>query len=104
MKVLCDGVEVVSLSDNQKKVLAYNIPSDALDADLKRRVAWVLNHKYEQAMKNFRAEWEPKLKADGAKSLPCGDEDFCALVFSRADYKDRSARDAAQKLADRQSQ
>lgn len=98
MKIICDGVEVVSLSDMQMKVLAHMIPNDELNSDLKRRVSWVLNHKYAQCLQALRAEFEPKLKAGGAQSIPCDDEEFCRMVFAREDYKDRAARDRAASL------
>lgn len=98
MIVKCDDVVVCELSANQKRVISNDIPMAALDADLKRRVKYILEHKYERCMARLRQEWEPKLKADGAASIPCDDKAFSDLVFARADYKDRAARDADSKL------
>lgn len=95
MIVKCDDVVVFQLSDNQKKVICNDIPMEVLDADLKRRIKYVLEHKYDQCMKRLRAEWEPKLKANGAVSIPTDDVAFCDVVFSHSEYRDRSARDAA---------
>lgn len=94
MKIMVDGAELINLSEMQKKVLCNDIPESMLDADLKRRLNWVLMHKYEQSMKRLRSEWEPKLKASGAKSIPCDDDEFCTMIFGRPDYKDRAAREA----------
>lgn len=94
MKLQCNGQDIVSINDNQKKVMCHYLPSSEFEADMQRRVQWVIGHKYEQCLKRFRAEWEAKLKAEGAKSIPVNDDEFCALIFARPDYKDRAARDA----------
>lgn len=93
MKISVNDVELFTLSDIQKKVISYEIQNEILDDDLKRRIQWILMHKYDEVFKSFRNEWEPKLIAEGAKSLPTDKEEFASLVFAHPDYKDRSARE-----------
>ncbi|MEK7112990.1 MAG: hypothetical protein AAB875_06790, partial [Patescibacteria group bacterium] len=94
MKVTVDNQDLFTLSDFQKKVIQNDIPSEIFDADMKRRLQYILEHKYERCMERLRTEWEPKLKAAGAPSIPTDDQTFAQLVFARHDYKDRSERDA----------
>lgn len=93
MKISVDDQEVFTLSDIQKKVIMNDIPKEIFDADMKRRLHYILNHKYEECFKRLRAEWEPKLAAAGIKSIPLDSQEFSALVFSQPEYKDRSTRE-----------
>lgn len=92
MKLMCNEKVICELTDIQKKVICHDIPASQFELDMERRVQWVLGHKYEQSLKRFRAEWEAKLKQEGAKSIPVDDAEFCAQIFARPDYKDREAR------------
>jgi len=94
MKISVNNKELFSLSDIQKRVICNDIHADILDADLERRLQWVLTHKYEQCMKRLRDEWMPKLK-DRVESVPTSDDAFASLVFSQPDYKDRKSREAS---------
>jgi len=97
MKIAVDGVDLFELSETQKKVLADEIYADQLDGDMKRRLQWVLNHKYERCLDKMKRKWLPLLKQRGVASIPLDNEAFAQLVFSQADYKDRSAREAEKK-------
>jgi len=96
MKVSINDQELFTVSAIQKQVIANDIDSDALDADLQRRIQYSVMHKYAQCMKRLRDEWLPKLKANGVQSAPLDDDAFAQLVFSQPNYKDRKAREAEQ--------
>jgi hypothetical protein len=93
MKISINDTELYTLTLIQKQVIANDIHADQLDEDLKRRVHWILMHKYEQCMKRLRDEWMPKLK-DRVAAVPTSDDAFAQLVFSQPDYKDRKSRDS----------
>ena len=93
MKIEVDNKEILTLTGTQLKCLADEIPLADLRSDLERRLKWVLMHKYEQCFKRLKAEWEPKLKANGVEAIPLDEEAFCELVFSQPNYKDREARE-----------
>ena len=93
MKISVDDKELFTLSDIQKKVIQDEISSDIFEEDMKRRVHYILDHKYKQCFKRLKAEWEPKLGALGLESLPTDKDAFAALVFARPEYRDRKARD-----------
>lgn len=95
MKISADDKEVFTLSETQKKVIQNDIPSEIFEEDMKRRLKWVLiDEKYTRCMDRLRKEWEPRLKEDGARSLPTHDEEFAEMVFAHPEYKNRSQRDA----------
>ena len=99
MKISVDDVELFSLTEAQKSVIKDDIHADEFDIDMKRRLQWVLTHKYEQCYKRLKAEWEPKLAAKGIESMPTNADTFAALVFQQPDYMDRKDRDIAAKAA-----
>lgn len=96
MKISVDNQEVFELAEWEKDVIKNDIDADNFDADMKRRLEWVLKHKAEQCYIRFEKEWLEKLRADPTvEAIPKSKEAFVALVKSRSDYKDRKAKDAA---------
>lgn len=93
MKISVDGVELFNLTDVQKSVIKNDIPSEIFEDDMKRRIQYILTHKFERSMERLRKEWEPKLKNRGVSSFPADDEAFAQLVFTQTDYKNRSERE-----------
>lgn len=101
MKISVNDHEIFTLSETQKKVIQHDIPLEIFDEDMKRRLHWVLTHKYERCFERFKQEWEPKLKERGVEMIPTNEEKFAQLVFSQSDYKDRSTREKEAKAAER---
>ena len=84
----------VKVSDTDQTVLK----NDLLDID-----AWVqdaMTGKINNCWKRMQREWTDKLMNDESftDSIPSNKADFVTLVTSRSDYKDRKARDEAEKL------
>ena len=94
MKISVDDKELYTLTETQKSVIKNDISSDIFDEDMKRRLNWVLTHKYERCFDRLKKEWEPKLAAAGVESLPTDKDAFAQLVFARPEYKDRKVREA----------
>jgi hypothetical protein len=94
-----DDEQVLELTDSMQNVLKYYMLSETFDDEMKRMAFWCIKDKYENSFKKFKAEWEPKLIADGATSIPVDEAEFAALVFAREDYKDRSTREAEAEAA-----
>ena len=84
----------IEVDDTNQTVLK----NDLLDID-----AWVQDAmvgKINNAWKRMQQEWTTKLMNDDSftDSIPSNKADFVTLVTSRSDYKDRKARDEAEKL------
>ena len=94
MKISVDDEELFTLSETQKKVIQNDIFLESFEADMHRRLKYVLMHKYGQCFKRLKSEWEPRLKANGVRNIPLDDEEFAQLVFSQPNYKNRSQRDS----------
>jgi hypothetical protein len=97
MKISVNDRELFSLSETQKQVICNRIQDEIFDADMKRRLQWILMHKYEECFKELKAEWDAKLVANGVKMVPTDPDEYAQLVFSQPNYKNRSAREAEAK-------
>ena len=84
----------IKVNDTDQTVLK----NDLLDID-----AWVqeaMTGKINNCWKRMQTEWTTKLMNDESftDSIPSNKADFVTLVTSRSDYKDRKARDEANKI------
>lgn len=98
MKVKVDNQDLFELTDIQKKVIKNDIASEIFEEDMKRRLFYIINHKYNRCFERLKKEWEPKLAAKGLESIPTDKDAFAELVFSQPEYEDRSAREAKNKI------
>lgn len=97
MKISVDNVELFTLNETQKKVIKNDIDADIFDDDMKRRLQWVLMHKYERCFERLKKEWDQKLIANGVQSVPTDPDAYAQLVFAQPNYKDRKVREAEAK-------
>ena len=84
----------IKVDDTDQLVLK----NDLLDID-----AWVqeaMTGKINNCWKRMQTEWTTKLMNDSSftDSIPSNKADFVKLITSRSDYKDRKARDEANKI------
>ena len=84
----------IKVNDTDQTVLK----NDLLDID-----AWVqaaMTGKINNCWKRMQQEWTTKLMNDESftDSIPSNKADFVKLIKSRSDYKDRKARDEANKI------
>lgn len=96
MKISVNNQELFTLSETQKKVIKNDVHEDEFDADMKRRLQYILMHKYDQCFDRLKREWEPKL-AERMALIPTNRDEFAELVFSQSDYKGRKAREIEEK-------
>ena len=93
MKISVNDQHLFTLSETQKKVIKNDILEDIFDDDMKRRLEWVLTHKYERCFERLKKEWDQKLAAKGVSMIPTNPDAYAELVFSQPEYKNRSQRD-----------
>ena len=93
MKISVDDKEFFSLSETQKNVIKNDIHEDIFDEDIKRRLQYILTHKYERCFMRLKQEWDLKLKANGVTSIPLDEESYAKLVFAQPNYKSRKVRE-----------
>jgi hypothetical protein len=92
MKISVNDQELFTLSEIQKKVIKNDIHEDIFEEDMKRRLHYILNHKYERCFERLKNEWLPKLK-ERVSSIPTNEYDLAELIFSQPDYKSRKSRE-----------
>ncbi len=97
MKVSVDSKPLFELNETQKKVIKNDIHKDEFEADMRRRLHYILTHKYERCFERLKREWEPKLKERGIAMVPTNDDALAELIFSQPDYKCRATREAEAK-------
>ena len=97
MKISVDNELILELSDTQKKVIMNEIPEEIFEQDMKRRIHYILTHKYEMCFRQLKEEWDVKLLKSGVKAVPTDPEEYARLVFSQSEYKNRSQRDKVEK-------
>lgn len=100
MKISVDNEHLFELTDIQKKVICNDIPLDVFEADMKRRLEYILMHKYERCMARLKEEWDKKLPELGVKSVPTDMDEYAALVFAQPTYQCRKTREDAAKLTE----
>lgn len=93
MEIKVNDVIVFELSATKENVIKNDVNEDIFDDDMKRRLCYILDHKYEQCFKRLKTEWEPKLADRGITSIPLDPDAFAELVFQQEDYKSRKERD-----------
>jgi hypothetical protein len=95
MKISVNDTELFTLTETQKSVIKNDIDADIFDEDMKRRLQYILMHKYERCFARLKTEWDKKLIENGVQSVPTDPDAYAQLVFSQPNYKDRKARELA---------
>lgn len=93
MKITVDGEDLYELTPLQEKVIMNDVHEDVFEADMKRRLHWVLTHKYDMCLKTLKDEWVPKFIATGTP-IPIQEADFARAILCHPDYRSRKQRDA----------
>ena len=91
--------KTVSLTDLQQTILSNDLYNDTDNSGLDNWIQDAVDGKINNCWKRFRQEWTQKLMDDESftDSIPSNQADFVALVTARSDYKNRKARDDAEK-------
>jgi hypothetical protein len=93
MKIKVNDDHLFEINDTRRKVICNDIPYDIFEEDIKRRLQWVIMHKYDNCFKRLKEEWEPKLLENGISSFPAHPDEFAELVFRQHNYKCRKTRE-----------
>lgn len=94
MKVQVDGVDLFTISVHAQNVIQDYIPKGIFDSDIKRRIQFIVDHLYDEALKALIERYQPILEADSnISTLPSKKAALADYIMSRPDYKDKSDRD-----------
>lgn len=84
---------ILELNETKKKVILNDVLEEIFDEDLKRRIQWIIMHKYQECFDKLKREWDFKLKQRGIKMIPTDEDEYAELIFSQEDYRSRSQRE-----------
>lgn len=93
MKISVNNCDCFELNETQEKVIKNDIHKDLFEEDMKRRLQYILTHKYEECFKRLKAEWEPILIQKGIEMIPTNADKLAELIFSQPEYKCKAKRD-----------
>jgi len=98
MKMEVNGKCVCTLKQWEIDLVKYVLTSEGFEEDMCRRAAYYWTHKVDQCYAALEKEWIPLLQKDPAVTMmPASREAFFSMIKARPDYKDRDAKDAANK-------
>ena len=92
MKISVNDEHLFTLSEIQKKVIKNDIHEDIFEQDMKRRLQYILTHKYERCFDRLKGEWLLKLE-ERYQSIPTNPDALAELIFSQPDYKSKAKKD-----------
>jgi hypothetical protein len=92
MEIKVNDKIVLTLTDTQIKVLCDQIFTENITEDIERRVAWSIQHAYEETFARLKAEWDIKLHQLGFDLIPTDKDKYAQLIFSQPSYKTLSER------------
>ena len=98
---MANHTKTITLTDLQQKILSHDLYNDVSDnAGVDAWIDGAMTGKINTCWKRMQQEWTTKLMNDSSftDSIPSNKADFVTLVTSRSDYKDRKARDEANKI------
>ena len=103
MKISVNDKELFTLTETQKKVIGNDIQDNIFEEDMKRRLKWVLMHKYEQCFKRLKEKWDDKLLANSVTMVPTQPDEYAELVFSQPNYQNAQQRKDSERNIDNQA-
>ena len=92
MKIKVNDKPHFEITDTQMKVFKFEIPDDIVEDDLKRRLQWIIQEKYNHIYPRFKERGLNLLKENGIKAVPVDDDEFIELVCSQPNYRNRAKR------------
>ena len=97
---MANHTKTVTLTDLQQQILANDLYTDTDNAGLDAWIQAAVDGKINNCWKRMQREWTDKLMNDSSFNdpIPSNQADFVKLVLARSDYKNRKAREDANKL------
>ena len=97
---MANHTKSVVLTDLQQQILSNDLYNDTDNAGLDAWIQAAVDGKINNCWKRMQREWTDKLINDNSFTdpIPSNQTDFVKLVLARRDYKNRNARDEANKI------
>ena len=97
---MANHTKSVVLTDLQQQILSNDLYNGSDNAGLDKWIQDAVDGKINNCWKRMQKEWIDKLMNDSSFTdpIPSNQADFVKLVLARSDYKNRKARDEADKI------
>lgn len=92
MKIKINDKVIFEISATDRILLEHDLLD--VDADIERRLEYIIKHKADQCYKRLREEWDKKLELDPLiNSVPTKREDYVMFIKKHPNYKSRAQRE-----------
>ena len=97
---MANHTKSVVLTDLQQQILSNDLYNDDDNKGIDEWIQGAVDGKINNCWKRMQQEWTTKLMNDSSFTdpIPSNQADFVKLVLARSDYKNRKARDDANKI------
>ena len=97
---MADHKITITLTDTQQKILSNDLYNDSNNKGLDDWVQNAVDGKINNCWKRMQNNWTTQLMNDPSftDGIPSSQDAFVSLVTSRSDYKNRKARNEADKI------
>ena len=93
MQIKIDDSVVFEISDVDVKLLEHDLIN--VEAEIRRRLEYIIKHKVEQCYKRLKDEWDKKLAEDPKiKSVPSKRDDYVSFITRLPSYQNRVERES----------
>ena len=93
MKFYIDDELFYEINETQLKILKHVLFEEVLQEVIKDKIKLILDKYIEGCGTKLKAEWMPRLKANGIKMIPTNDDELAQLIFSQSNYENRNQRE-----------
>ena len=102
-----NDIEIFQISNTDEELLGQDLLE--VDAEINRRMQYIIDHKVDQCFKRMKEEWvdSGKLEGLGVTSIPTNRDELVALITAQPDYMTKAqkiAKDIADKEATQQKE
>jgi hypothetical protein len=92
MQIKLNDEIIFELSERETQILLYDILPGDLQAEIKRRISWVLETKIQACKERIIQKYEPILKQT-EEFIPTNEEMLLQAMMSHLSYKDKLTRE-----------
>lgn len=89
--ITVDGTDIMTITDIQLKLLAYDFPKVGLKERLINHIKNSINTRLNDTKNDLQNDWLPIIRSR-YNSMPTQDADIGQLIFSQPDYLDYDGR------------
>ena len=87
MKIYLDETELLEINPTRLAVFCSQVNEDYIIKYLTEKLTEGFTREYTAAFNRFKKEWDEKLLAENAETVPLSPDLYAQMIFAREDYK-----------------